>query len=353
MLSAFEQFGNGRFIGQNLLETPHGHRYRASLCAKARGPAKAEGLHLNIILVSDATARVRTLTLDWRHWTLGGISLLALFLSFTLIFNYVTLRYAASINHPLLQAIMLADQRQEAQKTQEVVQGHMNAMAVKLGELQAQMLRIDGLGERLAKLAGLKPQELPPPLEPGAAPGRGGPAPTLHSDLSVQEFTTMLGSLSREVEQRSDQLGVLEALLVSSSASRKFLPSLLPIEDGWYSSNFGWRIDPFTGQKSFHEGIDFPSEVGTAIVAAASGKVIYADVHPAYGKMVEIDHGNGLISRYAHSSMLFVKEGDLVVRGQRIASVGTTGRSTGPHLHFEVRLNGVPQNPARFLQAAN
>ncbi|MEO8738258.1 MAG: M23 family metallopeptidase [Casimicrobiaceae bacterium] len=308
---------------------------------------------MNIILVSDATARARSLTLDWRHWTLGGISILALFLSFTLIFNYVTLRYAASINHPLLQAIMLADQRQEAQKTQEVVQGHMNAMAVKLGELQAQMLRIDGLGERLAKLAGLKPQELPPPLEAGSAPGRGGPAPTLQSDLSVQEFTTMLGALSREVEQRTDQLGVLEALLVSSSASRKFLPSLLPIEDGWYSSNFGWRIDPFTGQKSFHEGIDFPSEAGTPVVAAASGKVIFADVHPAYGKMVEIDHGNGLISRYAHSSMLFVKEGDLVVRGQRIASVGTTGRSTGPHLHFEVRLNGVPQNPARFLQAAN
>lgn len=308
---------------------------------------------MNIIFVSDATARARTLTLDWRHWTLGGFSVLALLLTFTLIFNYVTLRYAASINHPLLQAIMLADQRQEARKTQEVVQGHMNAMALKLGELQAQMLRIDGLGERLAKLAGLKPQELPPPLQPGVAPGRGGPAPTLHSDLTLQEFTAMLGALSREVEQRSDQLGVLEALLVSSSASRKFLPSLLPVEDGWYSSNFGWRIDPFSGQKSFHEGIDFPSEVGTAIVAAASGRVIFADVHPAYGKMVEIDHGNSLVSRYAHSSTLYVKEGDLVVRGQRIATVGTTGRSTGPHLHFEVRLNGVPQNPARFLQAAN
>ncbi len=306
---------------------------------------------MNIIFISGASARARTLALDWRHWTGGAISLLALFLTFTLMFNYVTLRYAASINHPLLQAIVLADQRQEAQKTQEVVESHLNMMAVKLGELQAQMLRLDGLGERLAKLAGLNPQELPPMLQPGVVPGRGGPAPTLRRDLSLDEFSSMLENLSRQVDQGSDQLGVLEALLVTNSAYRKFLPSLSPIEDGWFSSNFGWRIDPFSGQKSFHEGIDFPAEVGTGIVAAASGKVIYADVHPAYGKMIEIDHGNGLVSRYAHCSSLRVKEGDFVVRGQQVARVGTTGRSTGPHLHFEVRLNGVPQNPARFLQA--
>jgi murein DD-endopeptidase MepM/ murein hydrolase activator NlpD len=294
--------------------------------------------------------RARSLTLDWRHWTFGGLGLVTLFLSFTLLFNYVTLRYAASINHPVLQAILLADQRQEAQRAQEVVQGHLNAMAIKLGELQAQVLHLDGLGERLAKMAGLKPQELPPPLEPGKAPGRGGPAPTLHQDLSVDEFGSLVSQLSQQIEERSDQLVVLEALLVSNSANKKFLPTLAPIVDGWFSSNFGWRIDPFTGQKSFHEGIDFPSDVGTPIVAAASGKVIFADVHAQYGKLIEIDHGNGLVSRYAHCSVLLVKEGDLVMRGQQVARVGTTGRSTGPHLHFEVRLNGVPQNPARFLQ---
>jgi murein DD-endopeptidase MepM/ murein hydrolase activator NlpD len=304
---------------------------------------------LNIIFVSDATARARTFTVDWRHLALAGFAILFLFLSFTLVFNYVTLRYAASINHPLLQAIMLADQRQEAQKTQEAVEGHLSAMAMKLGELQARMLRLDSLGERLARLAGLKPQELPA-LETGSIPGRGGPAPTLHRDFTVDEFTTMLGQLTREVDERSDQLGVLEALVVTDSVKKKFLPTLRPIEDGWFSSNFGWRIDPFNGQKTFHEGIDFPAEVGTPVEAAASGKVIYAEVHPAYGKMVEIDHGNGLISRYAHCSLLLVKEGDLVMRGQRVAEVGSTGRSTGPHLHFEVRLNGVPQNPARFLE---
>ncbi len=297
--------------------------------------------------------RARTLTLDWRHWTLGGLGLLLLFLSFTLLFNYVTLRYAASIKHPLLQAILLDDQREEARKTQEVIQGHLNAMAVRLGELQAQLLQLDGLGERLAQMAGLKPKDLPPPSEPGKAPGRGGPAPTLSRDLSVDEFGSLLSELSHAVEERSDQLTVLEALLVSTSANKKFLPSLAPVDGGWLSSSFGWRIDPFSGQKSFHEGLDFPSESGTPIVAAASGKVIFADVHPQYGKMVEIDHGNGLVTRYAHASKLFVKEGDFIVRGQKIAAVGSTGRATGPHLHFEVRLNGVPQNPGRFLLSAN
>jgi murein DD-endopeptidase MepM/ murein hydrolase activator NlpD len=316
-----------------------------------RKPREGGGrVNLNIIVVSSALGRARTLTLDWRHWTLGGFGLLLLFLSFTLLFNYVTLRYAAAVKHPLLQAILLDDQRQEARRAEEIVQGHLNAMAVKLGELQAQLLQLNGLGDRLAQMAGLKPKDLPP-TEPGETPGRGGPAPTLSRDLSVDEFSTLLGQLSRGVDERSDQLGVLEALLVSSSAIKKFLPTLSPVDGGWLSAGFGWRIDPFTGQKSFHEGLDLASEPGTPIMAAASGKVIFADVQAQYGKMIEIDHGNGLVTRYAHCSMLLVKEGDLVVRGQRIGAVGSTGRATGPHLHFEVRLNGVPQNPARFLQS--
>jgi murein DD-endopeptidase MepM/ murein hydrolase activator NlpD len=311
-----------------------------------------EEVHLNIILVSGATARARTLTLDWRHFAVSAFAILVLFVAFTLLFNFITLRWAAAIKHPWLQAIVLDDQRQEALKTQEMVQGHLNAMAIRVGELQAQMLRLDGLGERLAGIAGLKPQDLPS-FRAGAAPGRGGAESSLPSrPLSVPELTELLQKLSRQVDERSDQLGVLEALLVQSSVNRKFLPTLAPIVDGWYSSNFGDRIDPFSGQNSFHEGIDFPADTGTAIVAAASGKVVLAEVHPQYGKMVEIDHGNGLVSRYAHTSQMLVKEGELVVRGQRVGSVGSTGRSTGPHLHFEVRLNGVPQNPARFLQSA-
>ncbi len=302
---------------------------------------------MNIIVVSGTHSRVRTMSLDWRHWTLGGTLVFTLFVAFTLLFNFVTLKWAAAIQHPWLATIVLADQRAEAQRTQEKIQGHLNAMAVRLGELQAQMLRIDQLGERLAKAAGLKPQELP-----SAAAGRGG-AESAHSarDLSVTEFTDLLERLKRQVDERTDQLSVLEALLLQNSANRKFLPTMSPIVEGWYSSNFGYRIDPFTGRQTYHEGIDFPTESGTTIVAAASGKVVTAEYHVQYGKMIEIDHGNGLVSRYAHASSMTVNLGDLVVRGQRIGAVGSTGRSTGPHLHFEVRLNGVPQNPARFLQS--
>ena len=307
---------------------------------------------MNIILVTGAHARARTLSLDWRHWVGGGCSIFLLFIAFTFAFNFVTLQWAAAVQHPWLQAIVLADQRAEMQRVQERVQGHLGAMAVRLGELQAQMLRLDNLGDRLAKSAGLKPQEL---QSLQAAPGRGGAESTSvpARNLTLLELTEMLDRLARQVDARTDQLNVLEALLLQSSASRRFMPSLPPIIDGWFSSNFGYRIDPFTGQRSFHEGIDFPAEAGTPILAAASGKVVYAEVHPEYGRMVEIDHGNGLVSRYAHASQLAVKEGDLVVAGQRVATVGSTGRSTGPHLHFEVRLNGVPQNPARFLKAAN
>jgi murein DD-endopeptidase MepM/ murein hydrolase activator NlpD len=304
---------------------------------------------LNIILVGSATGPARTVTLDWRHGVAAGLVTLVLFVAFTLAFNYATLRWAAAVQHPWLQTIVLADQRQEARRMQERVQGHLDAMAVRLGELQAELMRLDGLGERLAKTAGLKPQELSS-MQPGQAPGRGGPAPGATARrLSVDEFASILDKLARDVETRSDQLGVLEALLVQTSTRRKFLPTQKPVVDGWFSSNFGMRIDPFTGQSGFHEGVDFPAETGTPIVAAASGKVIHAGWHPQYGRLLEIDHGNGLVSRYAHARALDVSEGDLVIRGQRVASVGSTGRSTGPHLHFEVRLNGVPQNPARFL----
>jgi murein DD-endopeptidase MepM/ murein hydrolase activator NlpD len=308
---------------------------------------------LDIILVSSANVPARTLTLSRRHACAGAGLLLTAFVAFSAMLNYATLKWTAVAQHPWLQALVLGDQRLEEQRAQERVQGHLNTMAMRLGELQAQLLRLDGLGERLAKSAGLKPQELPT-LPAGKAPGRGGAESSLPSrNLSVPEFESLLATLGRQVEQREDQLSVLEALLVQDSAKRKFLPSLLPVVDGWYSSNFGFRIDPFTGQSSFHEGIDFIAESGTPILAAASGKVVFAGWHAQYGKMIEIDHGNGLVSRYAHASKLGVDEGDLVVRGQRIANVGSTGRSTGPHLHFEVRLNGVPQNPARFVQASN
>jgi len=216
---------------------------------------------LNIILVSGAAARVRSVTLDWRHYAAAGMSLLVVVVALATLFNFVTLRWAAAVQHPWLQTILLAEQRQEAARMQEKVQGHLSAMAMRLGELQAQMMRLDGLGERLAKAAGLKPQDLQS-MQPGTVPGRGGAAPSSSRALSVDEFTGMVERLARDVEARTDQLTVLEALIVQGSANRSFLPSLRPVRDGWFSSNFGMRIDPFTGESAFHEGIDFPAEAG-------------------------------------------------------------------------------------------
>lgn len=303
---------------------------------------------MNIILVSSNLAKTRSVTISWKHYALAIFTGFILLVGLATVLNYSVLRYATAINHPWLQKMVLTDQRKEAQRAQMYMEEHLSAMALKVGDLQGQLLRLDALGEKLAKLAGLKPQELP-----SKAPGRGGAESTSMPPKAwtVEEFAREVQTLSRTIEERTDQLSVLEALLVQDSVNKKFLPSYSPVDDVQFSSNFGYRIDPFTGAQSFHEGIDFHGDKGTSVLAAASGKVVTAEWHPQYGNMVEIDHGNGLTSRYAHASKLTVKEGDLVVRGQKIAEIGSTGRSTGPHLHFEVRLNGVPQNPARFMRA--
>ena len=154
------------------------------------------------------------------------------------------------------------------------------------------------------------------------------------------------------MDDRTDKLGLLDSMLMQDRLTRKMLPSVMPITGGSYSSNFGWRADPFTGRNAFHEGVDFISASGTAIIAAAGGVVVYSDYHPEYGNMIEVDHGNDFVTRYGHASKRLVKIGDVVLRGQKIAEVGSTGRSTGSHLHFEVRNRGVPLNPARFLHPA-
>ena len=248
---------------------------------------------------------------------------------------------------------MLADQRQEALKTQELVQGHLNAMALRLGELQARMMRLDGLGERLAKVAGLQAAGIAVAASRARPRGAAAPNPSLPSrSLSVDEFSELLAKLGRQVEERSDQLGVLEALLVArlgqpqvhadarADRRRLVLVELRLPDRSVHRPAVVPRGHRLPGRHR-HAGRRGGERQGRSSPA----------YQPQYGKIVEIDHGNGLVSRYAHASEVFVNEGDLVVRGQRVASVGSTGRSTGPHLHFEVRLNGVPQNPARFLRA--
>lgn len=313
-----------------------------------------EGERMDVILVSGKMAKARSLTLGPPHFLLFGLAVTVIAMLLAAVFHYVALRYAQELDLPYVESMVLAAQKrqfalqqEQHEKAQSYLRENLNAMAVKLGEMQAQLLRLDTVGERLAKLAGFKPQD----LMFGERPGRGGAVSTLPSqDLSLGDFTEQLELLTQQVDDRSDKLGILESLFTVDTAKKKLIPTMLPVEGGWYSSNFGWRIDPFTGQRAFHEGIDVMAEVGTPFYAAAGGVVIFSGRHPQYGNMIEIDHGNGLITRYAHASKLLAKVGDLVVRGVEIGKVGKTGRTTGSHLHFEVRRRGASLNPKKFLR---
>ncbi len=302
---------------------------------------------MQIILISDRLAKSSSITLSSRHLVGTAIAAMILVCSATVGLYWLSLRYAADARFPVLQQLVLSAHQAEAERGREFVQQNLNAMAVKLGEMQAQLTRLDALGERLSSLAGLRPQE----FRFSEAPGLGGAAPTLMppQNLSLAEFSDKLSTLARSVETRNDMMGVLEAQLFEQAVKKRMLPTMRPVKGPYNASAFGRRVDPFTGQWSMHEGIDFLADFGSPIVAAAAGVVVFSGLHPQYGYMVDIDHGNDLVTRYAHASKLFVREGDVVQRGHKLAEVGSTGRSTGPHLHFEVRYRGAAQNPSKFL----
>jgi murein DD-endopeptidase MepM/ murein hydrolase activator NlpD len=300
---------------------------------------------LQIILISDRLARARSVTLATRHLLASAVLALAVMLAGAAALYWLTLRYAIELPLPAFQKLVLAAQHAEAERSRAFVQQNLGAMAVKLGEMQAQLTRLDALGERLSAVAGVRDIKLSTP------PGLGGATTTMPpQNLSLGEFNERLLAVAGQLENRNDMLSVLEAQLFEQALKKKMMPTMLPVGSPYNASSFGRRIDPFTGQMAMHEGIDFLAELGSDVGAAAAGVVQFAGFHPQYGYMVDIDHGNDLVTRYAHLSKLFVKEGDVVQRGRRIALSGSTGRSTGPHLHFEVRFRGVAQNPAKFLQ---
>ena len=305
---------------------------------------------MHIILVSNRLTRARSLTLTTAHVVAGAVALAAMVIVLAGALFYVSVRHAAQIRLPMVESLLLSVQQDQARKAEDFLRENLNAMAVKLGQMQAQLMRLDALGERLSGLAGLKSQE----FRFGEVPGRGGAVSTLSPphDLSLGEFSQQLDTLSNRMENRTDYLGILESTLFDARVKKKLMPTITPVEASWNASSFGWRIDPITGQQALHEGIDFIADVGTPVFAAAGGVVVFAEYHNQYGQMVEIDHGNDFITRYAHASRLLVKVGEVVRRGRKVAEVGSTGRSTGPHLHFEVRYKCVAQNPSRFLQAS-
>ena len=303
---------------------------------------------MQVILFSSRMGLPRQLHLGLRHLLLLGLAGTALMVVGALGLYWFTLNHANKINLPWVHDLVRTARHEEVKKHDEFVKNNLDAMARQLGEMQAQLVKLDALGERVSGLAGIKASD----FRPGEKPGRGGAEPTASKTLSLNDFQRELAKLNRGVDNQTDLLSVVESELFRARLAAKKLPTILPVNASYNASGFGWRIDPINGQGSMHEGIDFIAPSGVPIVAAADGVVIAAETHHSYGQMIEIDHGNDLITRYAHASVMLVKPGSLVKRGQKIAEVGSTGRSTGSHLHFEVRIKGIAHDPAQFLTTA-
>lgn len=261
-----------------------------------------------------------------------------------LMYHWVFLKGARE-RWPVVGTLVRFVVRDEFEQRDRFMRENLDAMARRLGEMQARMVQLEALGERVSGLAGVNPDELKM-----QATARGG-ALVQGRPLSLEEVQATLNDLEQLTGERTDLLTVMESRLIDARLKKLMVPTQNPVAGAPVGSRFGWRIDPFNGRQALHTGLDFQAAAGTPILAAAGGVVVTSEAHPEYGNMVEVDHGNGLVTRYAHASRLIVKKGDLVKRGQHVALVGSTGRSTGAHLHFEVLVQGVHQDPYKFLKA--
>ncbi|GMQ89383.1 MAG: M23 family metallopeptidase [Gammaproteobacteria bacterium] len=243
----------------------------------------------------------------------------------------------------------LNEQKQELVQARDAAQNDLNALAVRLGQMQAQMMRVEALGQRLTRTAKLGKSE----FDFDQAPAQGGPAdPVVGDPLSSLDFMQALNDMETQINDRARQLQVIEEILSSRALSSAVSPGGRPVSKGWLSSYYGKRTDPFNGRQAMHKGVDFAGKLGSDVVATAEGVVTWAGKRYGYGQLVEINHGNGYSTRYGHCQQILVAVGDKVEPGQKIALMGSSGRSTGPHVHYEVLKNGRQVDPTRYVRAS-
>jgi murein DD-endopeptidase MepM/ murein hydrolase activator NlpD len=224
---------------------------------------------------------------------------------------------------------------------------NINALAARLAELQAASTRIDALGERLVQLGNLDQEE----FDFNQSPPVGGPEQLINDGLSsVLDLERSIKHLSKVLSSQTTRLDALQLLLMNRDLEEERTPAGWPVKSGWISSGYGERTDPFTGKRALHDGLDFAGIKGSEIVGVASGVVIWSGPRQGFGKLLEIEHGNGYITRYAHNDELLVEAGDRIIAGQVIAKMGATGRASSPHVHFEVLYKGEAVNPSKFVQ---
>lgn len=296
------------------------------------------------LIITDAwLAKSRAINLSGTKMALATLSAsLVLMLVAAGMYHWVFLKGARD-GWPVVGSLLRLVVKDEFEQRDRYMRENLDVLARRLGEMQAKLTQLESLGERVSGLAGVDAGDLKLKTGQGGALVSGRP-------LSMAELQTTLADLDRITSQRTDLMTVLESRLFEQKMRNMMIPTQQPVA-GVLGSNFGWRIDPITGRSALHTGLDFPASTGSIIQAAAGGVVVTQEYHSDYGNMIEVDHGNDLITRYAHASKTHVKKGDLVKRGQKIAEVGSTGRSTGSHLHFEVLVQGVPQDPQKFLTA--
>ncbi len=303
---------------------------------------------MNIIFLTKNSRSARSLTLGHgRSLLLVGVVLILL-PALALLAGYGLGQYRAERQLlPREWAAEMQRQREEIQQLASKARQDMNGLAVRLGQLQAQAVRLNALGQRLVELGRLDKDE----FDFTALPAQGGPAAATQDGRPIEppDFLRALEALAAELSDRERKLQAMEAIFMNRGLQEEVLPAGRPIRRGWISSYFGMRTDPFTGLREFHKGMDFAGKLGSEVIAVASGVVTWAGDRYGYGRLVEINHGNGYVTRYGHNKELRVKVGDVVEKGQVIALMGSSGRSTGPHVHFEVHYKGKPVNPARYL----
>jgi murein DD-endopeptidase MepM/ murein hydrolase activator NlpD len=310
---------------------------------------------MQILITHSSLARSRVLHFSRLQLAaaLAALVLLLTLMSGT-VYHFVFLK-AAREGWPVVSQLVKLVVRDEFAQRDRYLRENVDAMAQKVGEMQAKLIKLEAMGDRVSGLVGVKPEDIKalsaPPAVSGRQGGQGGPFVPA-STPSFEQLDGVLAGLDERADQRGDLFTMIESRLFEKRLRLLMVPNGRPL-DAPVGSGFGFRADPFTGRAALHTGLDFAAEAGTRISAAAGGLVLPLEVHPQYGNMVEIDHGRGLVTRYAHTSKVLVKGGDIVRRGQAIAEVGSSGRSTGPHLHFEVLVERVPQDPAKFLAAGD
>jgi len=309
---------------------------------------------MNVVIFGNGFGKPRQISLSGRACTAIAAAFAVVLISGAFAGGYwvsaftgsgVSLREVASLSEDLDQ------QREAINITRQQTEDTLDALAIRIGQMNARVIRLDALGRRLTGMADLNDGE----FDFDSEPAFGGPEEPYQagSAVAIPELVTAMQNLDHQLSDREGQLAVLESMIMNQNLNDRVYPQGRPVKSGWMSSYFGKRTDPFTGKSATHRGVDFAGKSGSEVVAVADGVVTWSSSRYGYGQLVEINHGNGYSTRYAHNSENLVSVGDEIRKGQTVALMGDTGRATGPNLHFEVLKEGRRVNPVKFIRQSS